>query len=163
MTTAERALLLDRIGALEQDHRDLFDRAEKSVMEAMAERDEARGAVRRLLDKNAELERHRDAWIETAAQFHGNEQYYSGLIDSVAPALGPAMYTQDDGGVVPEPLRACLPKAVAALMAERDEARGAVKRLAGALDGMLAGHRECDVTAIESLHDPIVKRIVEGE
>lgn len=41
-------LLMDRIKALEQEHRDLFDRAEKSVMEVMAERDEARKAVKRL-------------------------------------------------------------------------------------------------------------------
>lgn len=40
--------LLDRIKALEQDHRDLFDRAEKTVAEITAERDEAREAVRLL-------------------------------------------------------------------------------------------------------------------
>ena len=63
------------------------------------------------------LRAERDAWQETAAQFSRNEDYYRGLIDSAAPNLGSPMYTQDDGGVVPEPLRACLPKAVAALKA----------------------------------------------
>ena len=42
------------------------------------------------------------------------------------------------------------------------DAREAVRSLAGALDGMIAGNRECDVTAISALADPVVKRIVEG-
>jgi hypothetical protein len=41
------------------------------------------------------------------------------------------------------------------LYRERDEARKAVKRLAGALVNMMA--------ASEVMHDPIVKRLVEGE
>jgi hypothetical protein len=68
-------------------------------------------------DRLEALRAERDAWQETAAQFSRNEDYYRGLIDSAAPNLGSPMYTQDDGGVVPEPLRACLPKAVAALKA----------------------------------------------
>jgi hypothetical protein len=85
----------------------------------VAERDEAR--------------RERDAWIETARQHARNEEYYASLIDEVAPMLGSAMYTQDDGGVVPEPLRACLPKAVAQLAAERDEARARIAELEAGL------------------------------
>ncbi len=84
--------------------------------------------VEKAVKRCDELIVERDAWIETARQHARNEEYYTGLIDTVAPMLGSAMYTQDDGGVVPEPLRACLPKAVAQLAAERDEAREAVKR-----------------------------------
>jgi hypothetical protein len=45
--------------------------------------------------------------------------------------------------------------------AERDEARAAVKRLAGALDDVVV--RNTYSTAIAALADPVVKRIVEGE
>lgn len=76
------------------------------------------------------LRAERDAWEQTAAQFSRNEDYYRGLIDSVAPMLGAAMYTQDDGGVVPEPLRACLPKAVAKLKARAEEAEAALADVA---------------------------------
>jgi hypothetical protein len=51
-----------------------------------------------------------------------------------------------------------------ALIGERDEARAAVKRLAGALFDLLHG---CSVdapkNADEALADPVVRRIVEGE
>jgi len=102
----------------------------------------------------------RDAWQETAAQHCRNEEYYRDLIDQVAPLLGPPMYTQDDGGVVPEPLRACLPKSVARLLAERDEARAAVKRLAGALEDIHVEQTDWPVKR-EALADPVVRRIVE--
>lgn len=48
------------------------------------------------------------------------------------------------------------------LIAERDESREAVKRLAYAVDVMLEGERDCDVMAVGILADPIVRRIVEG-
>lgn len=48
------------------------------------------------------------------------------------------------------------------LMAERDEARAAVKRLTGALVNMLDdGDRMNKIAASEAMADPVVRRIVE--
>lgn len=92
-----------------------------------------RGAFGNLFDKAAArleaLRAERDAWMETAAQNQQNRDYYVGLIDSVAPMLGAAMYTQDDGGVVPEPLRACLPKAVAELKARAEKCESMLREI----------------------------------
>ncbi len=61
-----------------------------------------------------------DAWRETA-RFHAqNEDYYRGLLDKCAPYLGPGVYVQDDGGIVPDPLRAKVPELVRALREARD-------------------------------------------
>jgi hypothetical protein len=50
------------------------------------------------------------------------------------------------------------------LEAERDEARAAVRRLAGALDGSLHDTSiEAHGAALQALADPVVRRIVEGE
>lgn len=57
----------------------------------------------------------RDHWIESAAMFHKNEIYYTGLLDQIAFHLGMVAFTADDGSVYQEPVRAKLPDLVAAL------------------------------------------------
>jgi hypothetical protein len=58
-------------------------------------------------------------------------------------------------------IAAASPAAVLALLAERDEARTAVKRLAGALVNMLDdGDRMDKIAASEAMAAPVVKRIV---
>lgn len=64
------------------------------------------------------------AWAEDCARALRNEDYYRGLLDACAPYLGPAVYTQDDGGIVDEPLRAKVPELVAALAARVEGPRG---------------------------------------
>jgi hypothetical protein len=57
---------------------------------------------------------------------------------------------------------AASPAAVLSLLDERDEARAAAKRLAGALVNMLDdGDRMDKIAASEAMADPVVKRIVE--
>ena len=60
---------------------------------------------------------HTDAWFETAAQHHRNEEYYRGLCDQIGEAIGEDAYIQDDGGRSEEVLRAKLPELVRSLAA----------------------------------------------
>lgn len=48
---------------------------------------------------------------------------------------------------------------IRALMDERDQLRAVAVRMRDALDGMLAGDRDCDVTAAEALADPEVEKL----
>jgi len=58
----------------------------------------------------------RNAWVESAAQFSRNEDYYRGLLDQIAASIGPEAWKADDGKVVDdEPVRARLPELVAEL------------------------------------------------
>jgi hypothetical protein len=62
--------------------------------------------------------RERNAWVESAAQFSHNEDYYRGLLDQIAAHIGPEAWKADDGSVPDdEPVRARLPDLVAALTA----------------------------------------------
>lgn len=55
------------------------------------------------------------AWMDTAAQFARNEDFYRGLLDRCAKALGPEVFVSDDGSVQDEPLRLKVPELVEAL------------------------------------------------
>lgn len=57
--------------------------------------------------------RQRNCWIESAAQFSRNEEYYRGLLDQIAESLGPDAYMSDDGSTHDSPVRAKLPEIVA--------------------------------------------------
>jgi hypothetical protein len=59
--------------------------------------------------------RERDAWVETAAQFSRNEEYYRGLLDECAKHLGDAAFIADDNSRSDSPLRAKIPELVARL------------------------------------------------
>ncbi|CUW38813.1 protein of unknown function [Magnetospirillum sp. XM-1] len=96
-----------------------------------------------------ELVAERDGWKDTANQHCRNELYYTDLIDEVAPLLGPTMYTQDDGNVVPEPLRACLPKAVKALVADyKGQGEALIREVNAKLEAQLRAEKaEADLAA----------------
>lgn len=66
----------------------------------------------------ADAIRERDMWIESACQFSLNEDYYRGLLDEIAAAIGPEAWKADNGDVVDdEPVRARLPDLVRKLLA----------------------------------------------
>lgn len=56
------------------------------------------------------------AWMDTAAVFARNEDFYRSLLDRCALALGPAAYTSDDGSVHPDPIRLRVPELVEELV-----------------------------------------------
>lgn len=56
--------------------------------------------------------RERDGWIESAAMFHRNEEYYRGLVDQIGEMLGVDAYTADDGVIHDSVLRAKVPELV---------------------------------------------------
>ena len=53
-----------------------------------------------------------DNWIEIAAQNQRNCDFYRGLLDECAEAIGPMAYTADDGSVYDEPVRLKIPEIV---------------------------------------------------
>lgn len=57
------------------------------------------------------------AWMDTAAEYARNQEYYVGLLDRAARALGPEAFTCDDGSHSEEPLRAKVPELVERLVA----------------------------------------------
>jgi hypothetical protein len=61
-------------------------------------------------------QQHTTNWLESAHQFHENEQYYRGLVVKIGEMLGEEAYTQDDGGKVDEVLCAKVPDLVAKLI-----------------------------------------------
>lgn len=84
----------------------------------------------------AELKQQRDelrhqlaGMTDSAKHYSNGMEYYRGLIDEAAKSIGIAMYTADDQGVHPDPLRAKLPECVAELVQQRDELLAALKRL----------------------------------
>lgn len=73
------------------------------------------------------LAHERDGWIDSAKYFSNGMEYYRGLIDEAAKHIGIDMYTADDQGVHPEPLRAKLPECVEHLSAERESYKAMLK------------------------------------
>ncbi len=58
--------------------------------------------------------RERDFWIESAAQFSRNEDYYRGLVDKIGEMLGEEAYIADDGSRSQDILRNKVPELVRA-------------------------------------------------
>jgi hypothetical protein len=56
------------------------------------------------------------AWMDTAAMFSRNADFYRGLVDECAKHLGQEAYTADDGTVYDSPVRLKVPELVAKLM-----------------------------------------------
>ena len=56
--------------------------------------------------------RERDNWIDSAAMFHRNEEYYRGLLDEIGHAIGEECLIADDGSRPGGILRAKLPDCV---------------------------------------------------
>lgn len=84
---------------------------------------EAAEMVNMLRERAERAELERDNWRTCSEQFARNIDYYRSLLDACAPHLAPGIYTQDDGGIVTEPLRAKVPELVTALASERDRWR----------------------------------------
>ena len=61
--------------------------------------------------------RERNGWIESAAMFYRNEEYYRGLVDQIGEVLGAEAFTADDGVVHDSVLRAKVPELVRARLA----------------------------------------------
>lgn len=52
------------------------------------------------------------AWMEAAAQNQRNTEFYRGLLDDCAEAIGPEAFTADDGTVMQDPVRLKIPEIV---------------------------------------------------
>ena len=81
-----------------------------------AERDKARVFARDYNDARRERDEASAAlavWTETAAQESRNTEYYRGLLDQIANAIGDEAFIADDGTCSESPLRAKLPRLVA--------------------------------------------------
>ena len=52
------------------------------------------------------------AWMDTAAMFARNEDFYRGLLDRCATTLGRDAFTADDGSVYDSPVRLKIPELV---------------------------------------------------
>lgn len=60
-------------------------------------------------------------WLESAAQFSRNADFYRNLLDECAKPLGVEAYTADDGTVADSPIRLKIPELVARLAAQKGE------------------------------------------
>ena len=58
------------------------------------------------------------AWMDTAAQYARNVDYYQGLLDQIATVFGQEAYINDDGTIQDSPLRAKMPELVKQQQAE---------------------------------------------
>ena len=55
------------------------------------------------------------AWMESAAEYCRDVEFYRGLLDECAEHLGTAAYISDDGSIQDEPVRLKIPELVAKL------------------------------------------------
>jgi len=72
-----------------------------------------------LEEKNKELEaakNERDAWEDSAAQFHRNSEWLRGLLEETGKMLGYKCYTCDDGTIMDEPFVSKVPELVSELI-----------------------------------------------
>lgn len=81
----------------------------------------------RLREELAEVKQQLAGMTDSARHFADGMEYYRGLIDEAAKSIGVAMYTADDKGVHPDPLRAKLPECAAELVQQRDELLAALQ------------------------------------
>jgi hypothetical protein len=67
-----------------------------------------------------QLKAERDAWIDTAAQFQRNVDYYRELVVRCGKAIGIEAYLQDDGGMSDDVLCDKVPELVECIVADRN-------------------------------------------
>lgn len=67
------------------------------------------------------LTRERQGWVDTAAEFARNMEYYQGLVDRIGRAIGREAYIADDGSVSQDVLRAKVPEIVERVLSERNQ------------------------------------------
>lgn len=63
-------------------------------------------------------------WMESAAQFHRNEEYYRGLVEQIGEMLGDAAFTDDGGELHDSVLCAKVPELVRGALAKRTRPMG---------------------------------------
>lgn len=117
----DKAMLLDIAETLRRLTEERDD--PHALASVRQERDEY---LSELVELRAEVERAKratDAWMETARLHCRNEDYYRGLLDQCAPALGEAVYIADDGSRQQDPLRSKVPELVTALRAVAERLR----------------------------------------
>jgi hypothetical protein len=76
---------------------------------------QGRTALPLLIERVERAERERDAWMETARQHHGNEQFYHGLVTQIGETFGVEAKTSDDGSIQQDVLALKVPELVANL------------------------------------------------
>lgn len=64
----------------------------------------------------ASVKGERDAWIDDAARFNRNEDFYRGLVEQIGAHFGQDAYTSDDGSIQQDVLCLKVPELVSALM-----------------------------------------------
>lgn len=60
------------------------------------------------------------SWMETAAQFAKNEDFYRRILDRCARSLGPEVFVSDDGSIQDSPLRLKIPELIERLVQDRE-------------------------------------------
>ncbi len=64
-----------------------------------------------------------EAWMETAAMHHRNEEFYRGIVCQIGEMFGMVARTSDDGSVQEDVLALKVPELVARLIAEKARGR----------------------------------------
>jgi len=93
--------------------------------------------IKAQIDRETDIDNLRRAaigWAGDCARHLQNEEYYRGLLDACAPHLGIDAYTQDDGGLMDEPLRAKVPELVKRLAVRERDALVAADTIANILN-----------------------------
>ncbi len=60
------------------------------------------------------------AWMDSAAQFSRNEEFYRGIVTQIGEMFGEAAKTSDDGSIQEDVLALKVPELVAALISAND-------------------------------------------
>src|SRR5690606_18748043 len=71
---------------------------------------EADAEIARLTRELEEARRERDNWMEAAAQFSRNQDYYRGLVVAIGKQIGEEAYVCDDGAISEDVLCAKVPE-----------------------------------------------------
>lgn len=99
-------------------------------------KDEA-ALARAVLDRGRrikELEAERDNWIDTAAQFSRNQEFYHGIVTQIGERFGTAAKTSDDGSIQDGVLALKVDELVGELFTERDALKAENARLRAGYD-----------------------------
>lgn len=103
------------------------------------------------MKENEDLARQRDNWRETAERSMRDVAYYQAKIDEMALVLGDEVFIQDDGGRVPEPLRAKVPELVIKQANQLTTAKSRVAELEKALKEIYDGGPTTSISLKELL------------
>jgi hypothetical protein len=96
------------------------------------------------------LVRERDNWMDSAAEFQRNQQFYRGLLVDIGNLYGVAARTSDDGSIQDDVLALKVKELV---VAERDAARERVRQLAQEAHDDIAGWASYASDYFQNKHD----------